>query len=428
MTGKPVAELGLDLAPRKIYLMEYWSSGNSDLASESVPCRPATPRDLNTTITASQVIIACGTGLFYLVILTLGILGVCVRSCARLCSSQGTFFVFLVGTILAFVNVFTNSDNLEVKVYFRSLTVSILGIAFALFGAFRFFSLPEEGENERTLGDQQPSMGGVISVITFPLFLLETVLLALALTKEAKDATDPMLWAPIIADKSAFLLQKPIQVGIYLYLRSTTPRVEYKENAEFYFRILSFFNLIEWVDSQVNVDNDVQLSGPIIDKLNNWFNVFVLGYKALIIDYRLLCSLLFLEHSVEIGNEDHNDLEAQGNEVRYINCMTPRDRLKKYSGCFFGCLGLTAPVFCGLYYLHGLHIRASVQLFAIIVNLGIIVCGALLLRMNNLEEGETRESLGVKIMVSSCNILVYYMARIYIRYNARRDSLITESD
>ena len=43
---------------------------------------------------------------------------------------------------------------------------------------------------------------------------------------------------------------------------------------------MSFFNFIEWIDAQVNVEFDVALSGPIIDELDGWFNVFVVGYKA----------------------------------------------------------------------------------------------------------------------------------------------------
>ena len=35
---------------------------------------------------------------------------------------------------------------------------------------------------------------------------------------------------------------------------------------------------MEWIHAQVNVD--VALSGPIIDELDGWFNVFVVGYKA----------------------------------------------------------------------------------------------------------------------------------------------------
>jgi len=232
---------------------------------------------------------------------------------------------------------------------------------------------------------------------------MEAVLLALAAADgpRIKTETTELMWILVIVDKSLFLVQKPIQVGIYLYLRNTIACLEYRESAQLYFRIISFFNLIEWVDSQVNVDSDVQLSG-VQEKLDGWSVVFSVAYKALIIDYRLLCCLLFLEHSLEIQTEvdeaPDEAAEMDNGPRLMINNMTSRDQLKRCSGYFVGCLCLTAPVLCGLFYLH-LHIGASVQIFAIMVNVAIFIAGIFFLRKNDLEEGENREALGVKIMV-----------------------------
>ena len=393
----------------KVNLMDVLGSEGLDVASENLmPCNLTTPHDLNTTRTASEVIIASGAGIFYLALCMLSVLGVWSTSCARLCCSRGTFFVFFIGALLASVNVFSNSDNLEVKLYFRLSAFMFVGIAYTLFGASLFFSLPDERENRQTLGQQQPSKGCVVGVVTFLIFLLEAVLLAFACTKGAKNAipVDPaektITWILIIIDKSAFFLQKPFQLAIYLYLRTTClSRQEFKGNAEFYFRIMSFFNFIQWIDAQVNVEIDValSLSGPITDELGGWFNVFVVGYKALLIDYRLLCCFLFLEHSAEIP--DVNQLHGVPENEDFVNCMASRDNLKMYAGFFAGCLCITAPVLCGLYFIHSLKIGAFVQVFAIIVNTAIFALAAFFLCSNDLEEGEISESMGVKIMVSS---------------------------
>lgn len=363
--------------------------------------------DRNSTITASEVIIASASGLFYFILFMLGVLGVWIKSCARLCSSQGTFFVFFIGVLVASVNVFTNSDNLEVRLYFRSSSAIVIGIAYVLFGALLFFSLPREGEHPRTMGHQQPSMGCVIGMITLPLFLIEALFLTFACTKETRkslEAHDPSgkLWILVISDKSAFLLRKSIQMGMYFYLRATTlVDDEYKDNAEFYFRLLSFFNLIEWIDAQVNGDNDVLLSGPIIANLDGWLAVLIVLYKALIIDYRLLCSLLFLEHSLEIATEDHVAAENQQNiNALSISNMAPRNQLRMCGGYMMGGLFLTAPLFCGLQYLDILSIKGWVEIFAIFVNVAILIFGACFLLSNNLEDGGNREAPGVKTMVS----------------------------
>ena len=250
------------------------------------------------------MIAASGTGLLYFFLLLLSFLGVCFKPLVKLSSTQGMCFVFLIRALVSFVDVFTNSDNLQVKLYFRISIVSAIGI-FTLLGAVLFFSQPGEETNEPTLGRQQPSMGMVVGAITFPLIVIEIVLIIS--TQASKNAYKPSgetyeLWTFVIVDKSMFLTQKFIQAVMYLYLRNKITCVDYKENAQFYFRILSFFNLIEWVDSQVNADSDVQLSGAE-QKLDRWFDVFADLYKALIIDYRLLCCLLFLEHSMEIRTE-----------------------------------------------------------------------------------------------------------------------------
>ena len=385
----------------------------SDFAhlSPSHPCKSASEHDLNTTVSASEIIAASGTGLFYLIMLLLGILGVGFKQCAKLSSCQGTLFFFLVGAMISFVNVITNADELQVKVIYRIFTIFLIGIVFAVFGAALFFKVPTgDGADEPTLGRHQPSMGLVVTSITIPLVVIEIVLLiATAASRNTDDSKGKLkkpIWIYVLVDKSMFLVQKIIQAIIYLYLRNTVTRQEYKENAQFYFRTLSFFNLVEWVDSQVNVNSDVGLSG--IDKeFDGWFNAFTDLYTALIIDYRLLCSLLFLEHSVEVieaenNNNDDDEIEEEGNnEGPAGRNLTPFERLIRTLGYLLGfsCL-IIAPLFCGLYYVDQFHLKPWVNAFAIIVNSIIVVCGACLLCSNDLNGGGNKDSRGVKIMVS----------------------------
>ena len=159
---------------------------------------------------------------------------------------------------------------------------------------------------------------------------------------------------------------------------------------------------MEWVDSQVNVDDDLKLSGVDNNPYPGWSDVALVFYKALIIDYRLLCCLLFFEHSLEIHPEDGdvaNDGEVLNDGITNNN-MTDQDELKMCSGFFAGAMFLSAPVFCGLYYVHKFRIGASVQISAIIVDTAIILSGGVLLRKNSLEAGEIKEPSAVKIMVN----------------------------
>ena len=383
-------------------LGQMWNSKYTDNRKfTAIDCSAASENDLNKTRLATQVLFACGTGVFYLVVVAFSLCGVCFANCARLCTSRGTFFVFFVGALVASTNVFTYSDNMDVKLYFRCSIAFIVGIVYILFGAALFFKLREQGANEQPLGRKQPFMGAAVGVVTFPLFALELVLLALAFTKWLKDANreQDIQRIPIVVDKFFFLFQKPVQLAIYLYLRRAIPRAEFRQNAQFYFRIISFFNLIEWVDAQVNVDADLLLSGIYDKSYPGWSDVLIVVYKALIIDYRLLCCLLFLEHSLEIEAIQNE----QGDDHVINDNMADRDELTRCCGFFAGATCLLAPLLFGLYFVQEVTIGASVQLSAMIVQIAIVISGLFLYHNNNLEAGEDNgESSAVKIMVSLC--------------------------
>lgn len=379
-------------------------------------CPDINEQHQNETEIASDVIAACGSGLFYIIIFFLSILGVCLRPFVTLSSSHGTFIVFLIGAIVACVNVFTNSDNLKVKLYFRIPVTIIIGIAYTVFGALCFFSRPRQQTNEATLGRQQPSMGLVVGTITCPLVIIEIVLIIS--TQAYKNAylhsrQTYQLWTYVLLDKSLYLAQKLFQAIAYIYLRNTITRLEYNGNALFYFRILSFFNFIEWVDAQVNAESDLHLTG-VKHTLDSWFDFFVDLYKALIIDYRLSSCLLFLEHSLEIQT-DYNGADDQNqnprlpadNDISQLECpvtiYTPpgvRHSELEALGYLAGLLCLIPPVVCGLSYVKKLHVHSWVYVFPIIVSAMIVSCGIWFLCVNDLEEGDNNEATGVKVMVS----------------------------
>ena len=363
-----------------------------------------TAHDRNTTVLISRTFAASYALLFYLVILVLSILGVCFKACAKVFTSQATFILFLIGTLIVCVNIFTNAGDQLLKTYFRLAIGFLVGIVFIVAGAPLFFSKPEDAGNQSTLGQQQPSMGLVVGAITIPLIIAEIFLLVAA-NASKKDETSNLqkLWPFVVADKSTFLVQKIVQAFVYIFvLRFKTVCPRYRENAQFYLKTLAFFNFIQWVDSQVNVDSDVELSHTKV-MFGDWFDVFVTFYRALIIDYRLLCSLLFLEHSLE-DEREREDGEIQ--ELVARNLTIPEQR-RKTLGFMLGFMSLSAPICCALYYIPKLNMPAWVDVFAIIVNLVIVVCGALFLRSNDLESAQNMKmgSSGVKIMVSDCVFL-----------------------
>jgi len=390
--------------------MEHWGGIYPTELAQKFPCHEASQCNVSTTVTASQFIVASYSMLFYLVLLVLSILGVCFKSFIKIFSSQATFVLFLIGALMVFVNLFTNSHNLEIKIYFRLATGFLIGIAFTIVGAALFFSKAEEAHNQCTLERLQPSMGLVVGAITIPLIIAEVFLLASAYASKKRDDLQEFdsLWIFVVSDKLTFLVQKIIQAVIYIMLRYKTTCPRYRENARFYFQVLSFFNLVEWVDSLVNENSDMELSGANL-VYGAWFDVFAMFYKALIIDYRLLCSLLFLEHSLEDGADGES---GESNEPMARN-LTISERKCISMGFMLGFASLCAPICCSLYYVDELGIPAWVHGFAIIVNLEIVGFGLLFLLHNDLESEEGNNwSTGVKIMVClvyTIKSLLYYI-------------------
>ena len=421
---------------------------------------------VNKTTIASQVIAASFSALFYWLIFFLGILGVFYKPCAKLSSSRGTLFIFFVGALVIVVNILqsaTNTENdLQVRQYYRLSTIPLIGIIFILIGVKMFFRVPDdEIVRQATLGRHQPSMGLVVSLLTVPLMVIEIVLLCASLSNRKIDKDKRSLtkipWLFTIIDKIIFLLQKVTQAGAYLYLRNTIIRQGREENVEFYFRLLSFFNFIQWIDTQVNTENDIHLSGIKRD-LGSLSDVFTSLYEALIIDYRLMCALLFLEHSFEVQNEgsannstyqqqdnlshsgaqyqvdpndsievaihgsasnsadqeqddlNHSIVQGQGDrsnsEDARVQAVEPRNQIRRGFGYALGSLCLIPPVLCGLQVVKTFKIGSWVAIFAIIVNFFIVFCGASLLHHNYLDDDGQAKSNGVKIMVGIKFVLV----------------------
>ena len=394
----------------------YWIDRHWAL-SENFSSHLPSQSDVNKTMTATQWMVASYSMMFYVALFLLGALSAWFQTCVRICSSQVMLVVFLVGALMDFMSMFTNSHNLQLKIYFRLAAGSLIGIVFMIFGAVLFFSKEgEEGRRLPTMQKHQPSMGFVVAGITIPLIIVECFLLASSwaskknvdLPQEVKNA-----WYLIVSDKLIFLLQKIIQAIIYCsVLRYKTFRPHFIENAKFYFKVLAFFNFIEWVDSQVNEDRDVQLSGAQL-VYKAWFDVFVTFYKALIIDYRLLCSLLFLEHALEEANGREVDFDGRVRRTTVTRSLSMEEGKHRTYGLMIGFISFSSPLFCALYYVPNLQMPAWVHVFSIAVNLTIIVFGAIFLKRNYFafEERDGRPTglSGVKITVCLQNSISDYL-------------------
>ena len=361
-------------------------------------------KDFNATVFASQVITASYSMLFYLALLFISALGVVYKPFVNHFSSHATLILFLIGVITTSINVFTTSSEATIMLYHRVVSVFLIGVVFVLFGALLFFKKPKSSSIHLTLGQHQPSMGLLITIITLPLNTTELlILLGSQASKHESPQYQKNIWLLQVVSLAIFIVQKFIQVIVYVWLRNSRVCDSYKENAKFYFEVLAFFNFMQWVDTQVNLGKGILMDRAKL-VYGDWFQVLFELYRALLIDYRLLCSLLFLEHSIQIKNETDGaePVDRDSHELSRRTIKTTSHRQNRNIGYIVGFSCFLAPFICGLYYVTKLHLSVYTRAAATFLNsLCIFASGLVLLLKNRLNfDKRDRESKGVKIMVS----------------------------
>lgn len=233
------------------------------------------------------------------------------------------------------------------------------------------------------------------------------MLLGAQASKNETSQTVKDLWPLLLTDDVIFIAQKFIQAGVYFWLRNTRPCESCRESAQFYFKILAFFNFIQWVDTQVNVQSDFYLNEARA-VYGGWFDVLKAMYTGLMIDFRLLCSLLFLEHSIKIQSEtsdgDTEPVEFENNERNSTaRVMNSSDRQRRNAGFLIGFSCFLAPFFSAVQYVPKLHLPVYMRATANFLNSTCIIASGLLLLFKNKLGFDKRdkESMSVKIMVST---------------------------
>lgn len=92
------------------------------------------------------------------------------------------------------------------------------------------------------VGKHQPFMGLLVTVIIIPLIKAELlILLAAQRSKEQPSRSLKSIWLLQVVSDEQFIVQKLIQVAVYLWLRKSRVRNSYKESAQFLLQGAGFF-------------------------------------------------------------------------------------------------------------------------------------------------------------------------------------------
>ena len=378
------------------------------------------PSGLNVEL-LSQIAMAAFSLSFYIALFILALLSLNSSIGFKINSSKGTSVFYFIGILIVSINVFTNESNLFVREVFRICSALLVGVLLEIVGAWKFFVLPNtsprsQRNGKSTLGAHQPSMGTVVGVITLLLVIME-VFLAVSASRNVDTAngfgTDKDRKVNN-AGLMMFTFQKAVQALTYLYIRHCLPDMDKKHSASLFLKILSLFNFTMWIDSLGNSRNDLDYSQATI-VYGPAFNIPATIYEALLIDFRLLCSMLFLEHAFQIEKppqdqeeEDTETIDTQFHQTTRarVSCMTAREKLFRCSGLIIGSVCVTLHAVRGLQYVPGLNLSPWLHVLGYTDTAVILPVGIILLRVNTfddeIEDAAAAEETekGIDIMVS----------------------------
>ncbi|CAB3992052.1 Hypothetical predicted protein [Paramuricea clavata] len=276
-------------------------------------------------------------------------------------------------------------DSSDFITIWYNVVLGAISVFFITFG-YHFLFVKSPNNN---IGSHDRGMGLVVGIITILVVGLEIVLIVMVFKRE-NLSPGVAIYLPV------FACEKIVQVVLYIAIRRCKPDPSYRRGAVFYFNFLSFLNFTLWLHSIPFTDI------PIYDEVShNYYLQYVdQTFKALLIDYRLLCAFLFLEHALAIDDDGH---EHVNNEVD-SGFQMPR---KRY---FYTAIGLSI----GLFFLALEIINAAqfwhkslpdvVNLFPVLVDTGLVVLGYLLLRNVNISVLHDEKVSLVLLMVTSMGV------------------------
>ena len=154
----------------------------------------------------------------------------------------------------------------------------------------RFFKQCTTEAERESIVREESNLSTFIVVITVVLTLLEVLIIL-------GSALDGNIWNCLLFGSGT--IQKTIQVFVYhCKLRGLLAREDRLSGALWYYITIALVNLVLWNES-IEITNDEQTK-YMKNVLQGGYNIFAKAYTALIVDYRLICCILFVEHASEI--------------------------------------------------------------------------------------------------------------------------------
>ena len=208
----------------------------------------------------------------------------------------GAEFDLLVLTFAVVVTVIADLSYEKTKaiqyLIYEIIIVTFFGIIATWVGAYYYFDTPNNKRNNhvKPIGNNHANVSLFIWAITIPVALLEMFVVMGTIINHDVLAT-------ILV--TAGLFQKVIQSGIYHFsLRQKVPVFNKNRGASLYLKTVALCNFSMWLESIILTDKE---GHAYLDKiLKSGYGIFTSSYAALLVEYRLLCCMIFVEHAIDI--------------------------------------------------------------------------------------------------------------------------------
>lgn len=279
---------------------------------------------------------------------------------------------------------YIQDNSSDITVYYN-IILAMATVIFTLSGYTFLFQKSKHGN----IGSHDKGMGLVLAVISFPLIILEIVLVVAVFRNRSLSNILGVFLVVVV-------IEKIVQVLVYVLVRKCESRPRYNYGAIFYFSFLSFFNFTMWLNAIPFTDI------KLYDEVSNGDVMWLVDrtFKALVIDYRLLCTLLFLEHALALSERDPNN-DQHSTMVQIDQEFQPQRTRWRYT---IG--GICVGLFClSLEIVNGVQFWCSVpdivNLSPIVVDIILVASGYWLLNQAHINIFHNEKVTPVILMVTS---------------------------
>lgn len=332
------------------------------------------------------------------------------RLCRHIVETRIGIVIFFLGALLTVITTLSSYTEKSVYTVYLFFLLIFVGMVVLLAGsAVLFENASPDGSGDYSherlpVGHKHGSIGIIIWVVTAPLCILELLFAVCAAKHGPFPAYAPFMYIALV--------QKVIQAKVYHFsLRHKVAKRDMRMGCSWLLKIISVFNFAFWIDWIATSQSD----NNFVDHLfGNGFSIVKAAYNALLIDYRLMCGLLFLEHSLElmeVHTDRHDLVDPEANEALMQDCYNAVVNVEiSHSagyGYAIGSLLMSTQLIAGLQYLG--YVGNWSNIFPIVACVVVVVFGFLLLSVNgsacdsdrefNRKNWRETESKAIDIMV-----------------------------